>query len=415
MKLLTKINIRYLVFSSVIFLSVGIILSYVLNMILAEELDETLSKLSDKVVVAIRDNHQIPAIPEFMEASEIRGQVESTYFSDTSIYDSTDSEAEIYRQITAIKNINDKTYKIIIRESKIESEELFETIAWIFGGIFLLMIVALFIANYYVARSIWKPFQSNLSLIRNFSIDDLTPLRLGKTGIQEFEELNHVVSDLTAKAISDYLELKHFSEDASHELQTPIAIISGKLENLISDPLLSEAQLSHIKSVYSSILRLSKLNKNLLLLSKIENRQFREVEKINITELAHAKLAEFEEFIELHELRLKTNFRNNVIINLNPLLADILLNNLISNAIQHNEKGGTIDIETKERKLIISNSGKSALKEPEKIFNRFYKGDKSSKSIGLGLAIVRKICDDQGIKISYSFQASIHSFTLEFA
>ena len=414
MKLLHKINIQYLAFSSVVFVLTGIAISYALNYIVAEEMDEKLTKMSDKVVMAIHENDRIPEIPIFIEVIEIPYRDEGLYFSDTTIVDEGEAEQEDYRQLTATKNIKGHTYRIIVRESQIESDELFETIAQIVGGIFLILIITMFFINYRITKSIWYPFRSNLKLIQQFSIFSLKPIVLNKTGIKEFEELNVVISDLSEKVINDYITLKQFSEDASHEIQTPLAIISSKLENLMSDNNLNEGHLNMLKSVYSSALRLSRLNRSLILLTKIENRQFRDIKNISLQELVQTKLDEFMELIELNKLGISTHFHNDIAIELSVSLADILLNNLISNAINHNQSGGAISIETSDRKLVISNSGTQPIANQDKIFNRFYKENASSRSVGLGLAIVKKICDNQQITINYTFSDQMHSFTLNF-
>jgi len=414
MKLLTKINLQYLVFSSILFLLTGVAISYTLNYIVSEEMDEKLRKMAEKVVMAINENARVPEIPLYIEAIEIPYQDEVSYYSDTVIVDVQDEENEIFRQFTSIRTLKDKTYKIIVRESQIESDELYETIAQIIGAIFLILIISLIVVNNRIAIRIWRPFKSNLLRIREFSLNDLSPIELQKTSIEEFQQLNTVITALTERVILDFKSVKQFSEDASHEFQTPLSIISTKLENLMSDSQLSQELLEQLKVIYSSALRLSRLNRNLLLLTKIENKQFKDAKALSLQELVRNKLEEFVELIELNRLCVTTQILNDTMVTMSPTLADIMLNNLISNAVNHTPAGGTIDVKIQDRELAISNDGDHGIAEPDKIFDRFYKENKSSKSVGLGLAIVKKICDSQSITIKYSFSNRKHQFTFIF-
>ena len=413
MKLLNKINIRYLLFSVGVLILLGITFYFVLSYIISEELDEKLLTIQKRVTAQIKNENQILVIKPYIEVVEGAYRQQQTLFSDTIIENLLEKEGEEFRQLTSIKEINGKTYKIIARESKMESHELFESIALIIFLAFIVLVFILFIINSRIAKSVWLPFYNNLKLIKIFSLNDLSPLRLKPTNIKEFNELNNVIFSLTEKVISDYKSVKQFSENASHEIQTPLTIISAKLESLINSNGLNTEQLEKVKSIYSSVHRLSKLNKSLLLLTKIENKQFRDVEEISIRKVIEEKLIEFQELISLGNLKLETVLDEDILVVISPLLADILINNLISNSINHNKEKGKIKIEIKERQLSISNSGNTILSNSGNIFNRFYKENPSSKSVGLGLAIVKKICDTHNIKITYSFKENMHCFMLD--
>lgn len=413
MKLLNKINIRYLLFSLGVLIILGIAINFVLFYIISEELDEKLLHIQKRVTAQIKDEKFIPVIKPYIEVVEVADRQERSYFSDTIIENLHENEWEEFRQLISIKTINGKTFKIIVRESKLESDELFESIALIIFLTFIVLVFILFVVNSRIAKSVWLPFYNNLKLVTNFSLNDLSPLHLKPTNIKEFNELNNVIISLTEKVISDYKSVKQFSENASHEIQTPLTIISAKLESLINSNGLNAEQLEKVKSIYSSVHRLSKLNKSLLLLTKIENKQFKDVEEISIRKVIEEKLIEFQELISLGNLKLETSLNEDILMVISPLLADILINNLISNSINHNKEKGKIKIEIKERQLSISNSGDAILSNSGNIFNRFYKDNPSSKSVGLGLAIVKKICDTHNIKITYSFKENKHFFLLD--
>ena len=414
MKLLTKLNIRYILYSLTITVISGVLIYFLISMFVTKQMDEKLTEISDRVEQKLAENEKVDWLKPYVNVEEIDKSAETTFFSDTLILNSKENELEEYRQFIKVKHINQSTYKITISESKLESEDLIQTLAGITLLAILFLTISLILVNRKVAHSIWEPFYQNLKRIEGFRLTDHQPLSLQQTGITEFDSLNEVITSLTNQIISDFENLKQFSEDASHELQTPLAIVSTKLETLLNDPEIGEKQLITIQSVNFALQRLSKLSKALLLLTKIENNQFVFVEKINLNSVIHKKLEEFLELLKLKEITVECHFANHLKITSNPVLADFLLNNLLSNAINHNIPGGVIRININANNLEIQNSGRAELAHPEKLFLRFYKESQSSNSLGLGLAIVAKICEVQGWKVSYSYSNLLHNFLVLF-
>ena len=348
-------------------------------------------------------------LPKF---KKLKKNLSLVIFSDTLIYNEGEKEYEEYRQINAVKNIGGDYYKIILRRSKIESEDFLLTLALVtITGIILLWLI-LFVINRRIAKSLWEPFFSNLKIIEQFSITTQKPLKLKNSGILEFDQLNDVVTNLTQHIINDFQNQKQFSEDVSHELQTPLAIISARLESLLNNSEIKDPVAESLKGIFASVRRLSKLNKELILLRKIENNQFASTEQSNLKAIVTEKLEEFSELITLKKINLETEITGDFIVPLSPALAEILVNNLLSNSINHNLAGGKIKIEISATQLLFSNSGTTEIADSKKLFNRFYKADPSSQSVGLGLAIVKKICDLNGLKVLYTFKNEMHNFAV---
>ncbi|MCB0429962.1 MAG: sensor histidine kinase, partial [Flavobacteriales bacterium] len=158
-----------------------------------------------------------------------------------------------------------------------------------------------------------------------------------------------------------------------------------------------------------------RLNQALLLLSKIENRQFPDQTLIRPATLIRSILENFNEWMDEKHLRLETELEADVSLSMNPVLADVLLSNLIGNAIRHSKEHGTIRIRLTRRELQLENTGGPPVADGEKLFDRFHKADPSSRSLGLGLSIVRKICDVQGYTIRYEGRMpDVHRFVLGF-
>ncbi|MCW3118942.1 MAG: integral rane sensor signal transduction histidine kinase, partial [Chitinophagaceae bacterium] len=247
--------------------------------------------------------------------------------------------------------------------------------------------------------------------MRSFKLGKVKEVRLPQTTIDEFIFLNDTLKDTIQKAEQDYLVLKEFTENASHELQTPLAIIRSKLDLLIQREELSEAQSEELKEIYMAVKRLSRLSVSLLLLTKIENQQFDEVNSIDLKQKIEEKVHQFLELWKNNELNLHCQL-GEATIQANRDLVEILLNNLLSNASRHNILGGTIDIHLQARQLTVSNSGTARALDTKRIFKRFYKEEAHSHHNGLGLSIIKQICGQSHIKIAYFYKNDKHIFQL---
>jgi len=392
----------------------GIALYFILSAVITSQMDEQLAGTLQTIEKQLEKSPVAYFSEPFAQVYKVENGPETTVFSDTLIYNEQEKESEEYRQLSVIKNIEGNYFNIKIRKSKIESADLLENLALVTVLAMLLLTASLILVNRRVAKSVWLPFYRNLKIVEQFSVNGKTPVPLVKSGITEFDQLNSVITGLTKQVIFDFQNQKQFSEDISHELQTPLAIISSQLETLLSDGDLNTEHAKKLKSIYSSVRRLTRLNKDLILLAKIENNQFSSNEESNLKTVIIEKLDEFSELIKLKKLTIETSLTTDFIISISPMLAEILVNNLLSNSINHNVTGGKIRIESLGGQLTFSNSGTNEIAHSEKLFNRFYKENPSSQSVGLGLAIVKRICENHSISIEYSFENDLHRFTLTF-
>lgn len=414
MKLLNKLSLRYLLFSLIILILMGCVTYFVLSYVIKEEMDEKLKSSLNRIKYDIDKNNHFYTLEPFTNIDRVKKQKKYLKYADTKVKVGKRNHKEEFRQLTTVTKINGKYYKIIIRESKLESKDFLRSLALITFSGFIVLIVCLILINRRIAKSVWAPFYKNLELAKSFSLHKHKPLEVAPSNIHEFNELNIVLNNLTNKAINDYQNLKQFSEDASHEIQTPLAIIKSKIENLLDNNNFDLKQTESLNSIYRSVHRLSKLNKNLLLLTKIENKQFGEPEEISLKRVILLKLEEFNELLSLKGITLTTVTNTDVKIKMSPIVAEILVNNLISNAIKHSPENAEIRIKIEMNEISFLNSGVKAIKNPDLLFNRFYKEDTTSSSVGLGLAITKKICENNGIKYQYLFVDGFHLFKLIF-
>ena len=279
-------------------------------------------------------------------------------------------------------------------------------------GVILLLLLVLQTANRLLLTRLWQPFYEIMKELRLFNIADGKEIAKADTTIDEFKELNATVADMAAKAKHDYKDLKIFTENASHELLTPIAVIRSKLDTLIQTENFSERQSKLLNDLYSAVSRLNRLNQSLLLLVKIENRLLHQQETIDLRELVEGMIVQFEEIFHDKELKVRCELTDKELYT-SAYLVDILLNNLVSNAIRHNNKGGQIDIKLTDESLVIQNTGENAPLQEEQIFIRFHKSTESEGS-GLGLTISRQICENLKFTLNYSYDAPYHTFTVTF-
>lgn len=293
----------------------------------------------------------------------------------------------------------------------IDTEEIIMTIVFTFLFIILLVFIFLFYLNKSHNAKLWMPFFSSLEKLKKFSLTSDETMKFEESEIVEFEELNKEVLILTKKVQADYQNLKQFTEDVSHEMQTPLAIIGTKIESFLNEATIKNKEFLQLSSLKNDINRLKQLNKKLVLLTKLDNEQFANIETIDVNEELDELVLNFR---ELSPTQISYEPVDKVVIEADRHLIHILLNNLMTNAIKYCIEEGSISLITKTNSLIISNTGNQAIKNPEKLFNRFYRENKQFKSTGLGLAIVKKICERYGYGLSYYFESNSHNFKIDF-
>ncbi|HTE02348.1 MAG TPA: HAMP domain-containing sensor histidine kinase [Mucilaginibacter sp.] len=426
MKLLARYNRVNLVTTIIVMLITGIIYYQVIDLILTHKVDKDLAVEENEIFEYVNQNHQLPQVFEsndlqitFTEAkpgSVTRQFINTVYRRKNEEHSGKrrhrHDDDESGRGLTSSVTVGDKYYKILIVESKVETEDLIKIIFVITIGVILLLLLILFITNRLILNRLWQPFHNLLKELRLFNVADNKDIPDLDTNIEEFKELNQAIISMSARVKSDYKDLKTFTENASHELLTPIAVINSKLDTLIQTENFSQQQSKLLNDLYSAVSRLTRLNQSLLLLVKIENHLVEGVERINFRTSIQDMLIQFEEIFLDKELKISSELIDKE-LQASPYLVDILLNNLLGNAIRHNYKGGEINIKLTHEQLVIENTGENTTLQNEQIFTRFHKSSHSEGS-GLGLTISRQICENLGFTLEYSFEQPYHIFRVKF-
>lgn len=424
MKLLNK-SLRYLLISLFFIIGIWSVIFYfrLLNEIKGS-VDEGLENYKRQIVYLAQKDTNILRQHSFEEGFYAIKEIDSNYafsfrdiYVDTLMYmqdnDDENMELEPVRQLTTAFERNGKYYKLTIINSMVEEDDLIQDLIWEAVGLYLVLILSIAFINNFVLQKLWKPFYILLEKLKNFQLGK-SEIPVVPTNVKEFEDLQIALKSLLINSNQTLEKQKEFIGNASHELQTPLAIAIHKLELILEKNKLDNEQAEQIAEILNIIERLTKLNKSLLLLTKIENNQFINNEDLILNDTFKQCLDEYEELLEYKNIQVELIENSELKLNIDPALAQIIASNLIKNAIVHNVENGILKIEFKDQQLIVSNSGKKVALDGTKIFDRFQKSNQEQGGSGLGLAILKAICNIYGYQVSYNFKNELHNFEITF-
>ncbi|MVN21417.1 sensor histidine kinase [Mucilaginibacter arboris] len=413
MKLFATYNRVNLLTTVIVILITGLIYYQVISLILTNQLNKDLEVEEQEILDFVKLNHQLPQVFDSNDQQITFSKPQKTPVkrSFISTYYYNKKEKEPGRGLIMPVNVNGKWYQATISESTVETEDLIKIIFTITIGIILLLITILFFINRFILNRLWQAFYAILSRLSLFNVTNFKEEQIPETTIDEFNQLNEAVEAMSARVRKEYLELKKFTEHAAHELLTPIAIINSKLDTLIQTDNFSKRQSELLSDLYGTVSRLKRLNKAMLLLVKIENGLVEEEHVINLKEMITERLASFQELFLDKELAVSLELESKA-IRANNYLIEILLNNILSNAIRHNNFGGKIKVILNQKSLVIQNTGTNLALNNKEIFRRFNKSTESEGS-GLGLTIAKQICENYHYQFSYAFYPPFHNFKID--
>ncbi len=419
MKLLTKTSLNYLSVTLFVFMFATIAFYFMLRHQVNQNINIELEKRKSSIVNQLLSAHASVYTPQnqnekviITPLKEIRSPQLSFY--DTIFYENAYRKYIPFRQLGFVASFNNTDYYIQIFKSMEETDNLIVRISITMIILVILIIITLLIMVRHTSLKAWDVFYDTIKKINTYDINSNHEFLLKDSEVKEFDDLNRVLIAMTNRIKKDYSNMKEYTENASHELQTPLAIINLKMELLLQSQNLDDKQLKAVVDAYEASNRLSKLNKTLLLLAKIENRQFPESKSVSPISILNHQLESLEDLIEAKQIKIIRHFDEDTILMMNPYLAEILFANLIKNAIRHNIKGGELIITTSDTSIKVSNSGNELTIDKTLLFERFHKQSSSAESLGLGLAIVKNICDFYGFIVKYDFENNLHHFTLDY-
>lgn len=338
-------------------------------------------------------------------------------FYDTFVYSEMEMEYEPVRALrTYFRTANGRYYELTINTSTLEKEDMVEAILWSIILLYGVLLGCVLVVSHQVFSKSLRPFYYVIHWLNNFRLGKQNRPFANETEVDEFKILNQTILEVTRKNEELYTRQKEFVENAAHELQTPLAVCMNKLELLSENPACTEQQLQEIEGVHQTLRQIVKLNKSLLLLSRIDNKQFPETKEIGLNGLTRKIANELADIYSYKQISLSIDEEAVLCYALNESLATTLIGNLVKNAFVHNKTGGFIRIKIASCEWEVHNSGDTD--EPldtSLLFNRFSAPGHKKESTGLGLAIVKAILSLYSIQIQYRWYAGGHSFKLMFA
>lgn len=411
---LTTLYYRHIVPAIMVLFLVVIASAYFLiRQALRRELDIALLRSKSRIEYYVKANGRLPEVSSFddqhIKFVKIDGLAADS-FSNTMLYIPEQKKMHISRKLSFSLLLNGAQWRVDISSPLEGTRHMTILIVEITVATILVTLFFFVLVNRRVLSRIWRPFYRSLELIGSFKVDDRTGPVYPETDVEEFRLMNAHFIQAAENASRDYRNLREFSENASHELQTPLAIMRSNLDLLLQEGI-TERQGELMQGVYASLRRMNRLQESLLLLTKIDNRQFNGVDDIRIDLVVSDKVQQLQELLHARSLHCRLDLVE-ASVPANRELLDILLNNLFSNAIRHNVRDGEILAQLDERSLRVSNTGTLEPLDGSRVFRRFYKRSNQSDNNGLGLSIIKQICDTTAMKVQYAFAEGWHSFTI---
>ncbi|MDR2083905.1 MAG: HAMP domain-containing histidine kinase [Bacteroidales bacterium] len=386
-----------------------------------DETDDYLEDYSEQIMMQFLAGEEVSSKSNNTNNQYYLSEVTTEYalgkphisYIDSMVYIPLKQETEPARILTTIyKDGNGKYYELVVLTPTIEKKDLKEAILFWIVFLYFGLLLIIITVNFWVYKQSTRPLHKLLSWLDEYNIGMKNIDLQNKTDIIEFKKLNEAAIRNMKRAEEVFEEQKQFIGNASHEIQTPLAVCRNRLEILMEDETLSENQLNELVKTYQTLEYITKLNKTLLLLSKIDNRQFIEKTVIELNNIIKKFIQDYKEAYS--HLNISAEIKETGIfkIKINETLASILINNLIKNAYIHNIENGKIFIEITSSKLIFKNTGQDFALNPKLIFERFYQEEKKENSAGLGLSLVKSICDIENLNINYYFNDNLHCFEI---
>lgn len=399
----------------------GVLFYYAIIDEVVDETDDTLENYGEILMESalhdpsiLETEGSLMSFYKFTPISEEEGRHYRQVFYDATVYIELEDEDEPVRVMcTAFRMPDGQYYELKLMISILERDDMVEAMLWYLGALFLLFLICTSIGIQLVLKGVFRPLHRLLDWLHCIQPGKEVPPLDNPTKIREFRQLSDAALDMGNRSYKAYEEQKQFIENASHELQTPLAIVRGKVELLAESEGMTEQQMEQLDEIYATLGRAVKLNKSLLLLSRIENGQYTEMEDVSVDEILDELLPDLMDIYEHKQVRLiRKREEQPFIIRCNHSLAQILVSNLVKNSLLHNREGGELQVLTTPTSLVIKNTGDVPL-DGEKLFRRFYHGmDGKKNSTGLGLAIARSIALSSLLKLTYEWQNGMHAFRL---
>ncbi|UHG94748.1 sensor histidine kinase [Spirosoma oryzicola] len=417
MKLLHKTTLYLLLAALPISLGGVFLLHAVIHRYIRHEIDELLASELIQVKEQLRQ-HPPPAayLPGWDPNVQIRltGSPQSapSVYSDTTILLPGEKESQPIRMLRATYALGNRYYGITLQQSYLEFDEIARALSVGVIVCFLLVVLVLVGADILVTRRIWRPFYGIVDQLQHYRIDGPDEAQFPVSNVAEFTLLSQSLDEMSRRSRQQYIQQKQFTDNASHEMQTPLSVLSFELDLLQQSERLDEADLDRIQRSQQEIRRLSAMNQSLLLLAKIDNHQFAQNASVNIGELVTQILDNYTDFAAHRCITITRLIDKDTHRLLNQQLAEVLFSNLIKNAFRHGAANSSVFVEVSTSRFVISNEGDPLPFPEDQLFGRFVRNQALSQSTGLGLSLVKEIAEQYDMRVRYSYVSGMRRHML---
>ena len=424
MKLSRRIIVSISIALVVLFALWAIVFNQTSKRQIYRHIDLILTQQSDKIISRFMENDSLPRSLEgasgtmqfFIEkvSPEYAANHQTPVFQTDEEFIDDIQEDEIVREMTRVFQKQGINYELTLTTQVFAWNDTLDFALVSIISLAVVLLIAIILIVSLIIISNMKPIYRLTDWLRNRKANEAIPQPDSRIKAQEFKEIESAVLEASEKSRQVYEEQKRFIGHASHEIQTPIAICRNRLELLVDNTQLDETQLSEIQKTLDTLNYISRLNKSLLLISKIDNHQFKEETEINIQQIVNQTLDNLTEIYESLNIKVETIENEPITIKMDPTLASSLVTNLLKNAFVHNHPNGTISIKLRNNTLSIGNTGINEPLDENAVFQTFYKKGENTHSTGLGLAIAKAVCTEYGFEIRYQFVENQHIFSVKF-
>lgn len=422
MKLIYYVLIRISVVLTVILTVWAVFFYFAVMDEVNDEVDDSLEDYSEIIIIRALAGEELPAKNTASNNQYFLREVTEEYaesredilYKDSMVYIPEKDETEPARILTTIfKDDGEKYYELTVATPSIEKDDLKDAIAGWMIFLYAVLLFTIILINVWVFYRNMRPLYILLHWLDKYTIGKQNEPLQNPTKVSEFGKLNDAAIRYAERSERMFQQQKQFIGNASHEMQTPLAICQNRLEMMMEDENLSESQLEELMKTHQTLEHITKLNKSLLLLSKIENGQFTDTKCVEVNSLLKQYLEDYKEVYAYRGISVKIEEKDIFCLTVNETLAVVLFTNLLKNAFVHNVEGGHIRIIITAHNVTFCNTGTENSLDTRRIFERFYQGKKKEGSTGLGLAIVDTICKMQGMQILYYYKEGEHCFEIK--
>lgn len=423
MKLIYRVVLRLAILLTIILALWATFFYFTMIDEINDEVDDALEDYSELIITRSLAGEDIAHEPINSNNQYFLSQItkekafsmEHIIYNDSMVYIPEKHETEPARVLSTIyRDKHDQYYQLVVMTPNIEKQDLQEAILWWVVVLYATLLLTILILTSWVYHGTTRPLYKLLHWLDEYQLNGKNRELVNPTTITEFKKLNEAAVRNMKRAEEVFEEQRLFIGNASHEMQTPLAVCSNRLEALMEDESFSEQQLLELAKTYETLEYLTKLNKTLLLLSKIDNKQFANRSQVNINTLIKKVNEGYQEIFEYKNIHFSMDEKAELNVLADETIIRILINNLLKNSYVHNINDGEISVTIDTNKLIIKNTSDIGELNSKSIFERFYQGSKKEGSTGLGLALVKSIIEVEKLRISYTYSNNLHCFEILF-